>query len=177
MNDKLKLTISFEISGVKNGKKLNKIVGSNRQMSAHSIEDLARLWSIGEHITGMCGTRLDYVLDDYKELFGASDTDIQYLMQKYWYKRDITFKELLDEYKHFTKKDVDETLLMFHFVGQLIEHFDKSPIEVKRGLMYVVWKHFVKFDFDDLKKEIESTPQYISEFIDEKLFLPSDVSV
>jgi hypothetical protein len=176
--DYLSLKFSFEIDGKLKGKKIFKhIIGTSKEPIAFTLEDVARQYAIGESIANVSGTSLDYVLDDCKEFFGASDEDVKVLMDKYWHKKQVTFKELIDSYKPFVKEDTAESALVQDAMHRLIDKFSRAPFEIKRGLIYTVFKHFNDSDMANMQKDIDNTPQYLKDIIDEKIFKLPDSGI
>lgn len=163
--DCLQLTLTCELNGKVMGKKItyDRAIG----VTLFDIEDVLRLSFFIEYYANVSGTSLDFLIDEIAEHFGVTPEQKSELIERYWHKRNRTIKSIVDGWK-----DIDFQIykssenFIKHLSQKAIRDFQHYPIEIKKGLLYAIWKYFENESLENINKDINELPDFFKTAFD-----------
>ena len=156
------IVFRWEIN-LKTYKKVKKrIYSRGRQTEAFDLEQAASILYMWDRNLSPSSTYAnDAIFDLSKILPNKSGLTPQQLFQKYWLPSDKDKKEEFDRWASRCIKlglcdSYDEYIN--HRTAELMHIFSNSPLAVKYGLLYFIFKYIENGSFEELKTDINSIP-------------------
>lgn len=163
--DYLQLSLICELDGEVIGKRVtyDRAVGTY----LFNLEDVVRLSFFIESYTQVSGTALDLLIDEIADRFKVTPEKRAELMERYWHKRNKTVSEIVSKWNDtdFEVYKSSEDFIQ-HLAAKAVRDFSHYPPEIKKGLLYAIWKHYEKESFEEMKKDIEEVPEFFKAVFD-----------
>jgi hypothetical protein len=137
--DYLELTMSFSVEGKIKGQKI--VNGKTKSGLAFDLEDIARMYAMGEVFLKSSGTGLDYFLSEYADFFQAKEEDVAKLTQKYWHNRKATFEEHIKNSNTDTELFGGNGLYAEHLLSSALGGFYNLPIDLRRAFFEFIFRY------------------------------------
>lgn len=163
--DQMQFTVQYLIDGVIEGKRVEFYRGVN--IYPHSFEWFMEHCMIVESLRKPGGTHLDLVIDKYAKLFHIQNDEKERLMQKYWHKKQETIAEIVAAWTDFEREIyATQELFVEHIMGSALRKFELAPTEIQYGILYWIFSHHEKGDFEELRRDIDRIPEKIRDLVD-----------
>lgn len=159
----LKVSIMFIVDGIIENKQVT--YSRSREKYAFTFDDFIYHASMIEKYNGNGSTYLNYLIEKYAKVFNIDKDKEDELMDLYWYNKKKTFQDVLSSYKSkgWDKIHPTEQQFIQSKIYGLYKHFFSLPDELRRGFLLMLTSK--SNTIDDIIEEIEATPKFIREYV------------
>ncbi|MDR1913383.1 MAG: hypothetical protein LBQ68_02720, partial [Clostridiales bacterium] len=160
----VEIAFQWKINGRLCKQKKKCLYSRGRSTSVFDLEDAAIAMFMWDRICNGGTTFADEALSGLEEILPAKEgVTAKSLLEKYWIHSDRTIQEEFDKYakintdEHGWCKTYDE--YMKYVICNLMNHFLRSILPVKQGLLYYLFKYLERESFEELRKDIQEIPE------------------
>lgn len=166
----VEISIHMKVDGNIINERKEKYYGRNRETSAWTLDDFARIIFMWEHIfSGHSTYAYDGLMQEMEKKLEKKDGETaESVFQKYWVNLEETINKEFDENNKGDGEifPAENDYLKYSLEGMVVS-FVRQPKPVQYGFIYWFFKHLMGGKIDELLKDVESTPKYIVDIIEE----------